>query len=61
MAKKIIILLVIIVVFIALSIVLYGLLGGSFQKFSDTTKETSLLQAIKDMYMFVYKSLTRKI
>ena len=60
MAKKLIFALVIILVLIILSVVLYGVFGGSFQKFVDTTKETSLLQAIKDMYMFIYKSLLRK-
>ena len=61
MTRKIITLLVIVLILIALSIVLYGTLGGSFQKFADTTKETSLIQAIKDMYMFIYKSIIRKI
>ena len=60
MAKKLIFAFVIILVLIILSVVLYGVFGGSFQKFVDTTKETSLLQAIKDMYMFIYKSLLRK-
>ncbi len=61
MTKKIIIGLILFLILIVLSIVLYGLLGGSFQKFADTTQETSLVQAIKDMYMFIYKSLMRKI
>ena len=60
MAKKIIIILSIMLTLTILSIVLYGVLGGSFRKFADTTKETSLIQAIKDMYMFIYKSLMRK-
>ena len=62
MTRKIIITIVAIIALIVLSFVLYfTLAGGNMSKFMDTTKNQSLIQAIKDMYMSIYKSITSKV
>lgn len=60
MRKKLITSLIFIFSFFILLFFLYGLLGGSFAKFFDTTKEVSFLQAVKDVFMTVFKGITNK-
>lgn len=59
MTKKIIISISVILGLIFLSFALYFLLDGNPAKFFDTAKNHSLIQAIKDMYMSIYKSITK--
>ncbi len=58
MTKKFIIALISLVGLIILSFVLYFLLDGSPEKFLNTAKNHSLIQAFKDMYMSIYKSIS---
>lgn len=60
MFKKIIITISILLALIILTVVLYKFTGGSFDKFSSISKEFSLWQAIKDMFMTIYKGLLNR-
>lgn len=60
MLKKIIITISIFLALIIISVVLYKFAGGSFDKFSSISKEFSLWQAIKDMFMTIYKGLLNR-